>query len=429
MNRTRRICALCLCLAALAPSVLRAQEAAPAEKAERDYTRGWYVGAQGGVPFGVSGFTAFGADKTRAGWNVGLHGGYRFNPLLSLEAQARFGGLGLGNQSCCTEAGYWLGADGLRYFAPVSGMEGWEYADLMGKVTTQHYGVQLNVNLLGFFNATKESRWRLEVSPLLAAVGTKASIRTLSGDAEIMDSESRWHLGAGGNLQASYAVTKNLNIGIYSGITYLTGKSMDGLPESVHRNNYIWESGLRIGWAFGGKSRKAKAAAITPATPVQTVPAEQPKPAETVQPEQKPVTETIVPAEKPDTVAVQPADKAEITLVDKEGKAIDTNRFPTIYFSFNSVWIEPDERAKVSRIADTMKANPGLRIRITGWCDEIGGEEVNKRVSLQRAEAVKNGLVKRLVAAERIETVGGGIARDAKSAEEARNASTIEVIK
>lgn len=219
------------------------------------FLQGWYAGVQGGLPFGISGMSSFGADKTRVGWNVGLYGGYRFSSVFSLEAQLRFGGLGLGNQSCCAEAGYWLGADGMRYFAPVNGMEGWAYSDLMSRVTTQHYGVQLNVNVLGFFNATKDSRWRLEVSPLLAAVGTKASIRTLSGNAEVMDSESRWHFGAGGNLQASYAVTRNLNIGIYSGITYLTGKSMDGLPPSVHRNNFIWDSGVRIGWAFGKKSK------------------------------------------------------------------------------------------------------------------------------------------------------------------------------
>lgn len=30
-----------------------------------------------------------------------------------------------------------------------------------------------------------------------------------------------------------------------------------------------------------------------------------------------------------------------------------------------------------------MKADKSIRIRITGWGDDIGGEEVNKRVSLQ----------------------------------------------
>ncbi len=78
-------------------------------------------------------------------------------------------------------------------------------------------------------------------------------------------------------------------------------------------------------------------------------------------------------------------------------------------------------------IADIMKANPEMRVRITGWGDEIGGEEVNKRVSLQRAEAVKRMLGKWLIPAERVEAVGAGIAHDAQSREEARHAATIEI--
>ena len=42
----------------------------------------WYIGIQGGVPFGVSTFSSFGADKTRAGYDIGLYAGYRFNPVL-----------------------------------------------------------------------------------------------------------------------------------------------------------------------------------------------------------------------------------------------------------------------------------------------------------------------------------------------------------
>ena len=75
-----------------------------------------------------------------------------------------------------------------------------------------------------------------------------------------------------------------------------------------------------------------------------------------------------------------------------------------------------------------MKADKSFRIRITGWCDEIGGEEVNKRVSLQRAEAVKRVLGQWLIPAEHIEAVGAGINHNAATAREARNATTIEIV-
>lgn len=61
----------------------------------------WYIGIQGGVPFGISTFSSFGAGKTRAGHDFGLYGGYRFNPVLSLEAQAAWGRLNQSTQDCC----------------------------------------------------------------------------------------------------------------------------------------------------------------------------------------------------------------------------------------------------------------------------------------------------------------------------------------
>lgn len=233
---------------------LQAEEATQATRKRQD-AGGWYAGIQGSVPFGVSAFSSFGADKTRAGWSVGVYGGYRFNPILSLEAQAAWGETNASVRSCC--AGYWLGSDGNRYEAAVAGMEGWSYGELKSRVATQRYGVQLNVNLLGLFATTKRSRWTLELSPQLSAVGTKATFRTIADNAGAMKGATRWHFGAGGNVQAGYALTGHLHISIYTGITYLTGKPLDGTTEHLHKANYIWESGLKLGWSFGEQRKEA----------------------------------------------------------------------------------------------------------------------------------------------------------------------------
>lgn len=214
----------------------------------------FYLGLQGGVPFGVSQFSSFGADKTRAGWTAGIHGGYRFNPVLSLEAQAAWGQVNLSLRDCCPD--YWLGSDGVRYEASVAYMPGWNYSALRSRAFVQSYAVQLNVNLLGFFPATRDGRWTLELAPRLAATGTKAALYTIGGGNEALKGDTRRHLGAGGNLQAAYRITDHLNLGIYTGITYLTGSPLDGMPEHLHQANYIWESGLRLGWFFPTKTRK-----------------------------------------------------------------------------------------------------------------------------------------------------------------------------
>jgi len=207
----------------------------------------WYVGVDGGVPFGISTFSSFGADKTHVGFSVGAFVGYRLSPALSLEmAAAKFGKATLSARQCCVDAGYWLGSDGIRYNAPALGTDGWNYSDLKSSVAIQRYGVRLNVNLLGFFPATKSSRWTLGLAPEISAVGTKATVETLSDDATVMKGNNNWHLGLGCNVQVGYRITNTLGIGAYSGLTHLTGSRLDGMPEHPHKTNLVWESGVRF---------------------------------------------------------------------------------------------------------------------------------------------------------------------------------------
>ena len=111
---------------------------------------------------------------------MGLFGGYRFNPVLSAELSVKWGKANLSARDCCIEDGYWLGGDGKTYHAPVAGFGGADYTDLKSAVSLQQYGVRLNVNLFGFFRSLRYSRWRLEFSPMLAALGTKADVKTIA---------------------------------------------------------------------------------------------------------------------------------------------------------------------------------------------------------------------------------------------------------
>ena len=406
----------------LSVTIVFAQEGKPAQK---DSTRGWYVGAQAGMPMAEADFSSFGADKFRPGWTAGIHAGYHFTPVWSLEVSASWGQTFLAAQSCCYERGYFLGADHNRYrYTIPEGLGGWYYNDLKSHTFVQRYGLQVNMNVLGFFNATKNSRWRLEVSPAVYAVGTSSDLMTKADNTLVSDNINNWHLGYGGQSQVSYAVADNMNIGIYGGFTHLTGKPLDGMPE-LHSTNFIIDAGVKFSFAFGGKKRACKSAtaAVVPAVVSPTVSTEQPKPVV----EEVITSDTVaVQTVQPEVVKEQPKEVVEDVVTPPT--VANSIEIPVIYFSFNSIWIEPTERAKVKEIADMMKADKSIRIRITGWGDEIGGEEANKRVSLQRAEAVKRVLGQWLVPAERIETVGGGIKRDAASDAEARNASTIEII-
>lgn len=409
---------LLLCLWAVMPQGVSAQER---QEDGKHSVAGWYGGVQGGVPFGISTFSSFGADRTRAGYDIGLYGGYRFTPVLSAEISMQWGKTGLSLRECCTDSHYWLGCDGVCYHAPVAGMDGWDYGELKSSVALQQYGVRLNVNLLGFFERTRHGRWTLEVSPLLAAVGTKATVKTVADNADVLKNGTRWHLGWGGNLQAAYCLTEHLNIGIYSGITCLTSGRMDGIPKNVHHSNYIWESGVRLGWSFG---RGGKAKRPIP----QTAVTEQLHEVCPEQPETPAIgdikTDTIV--AQSDDWRISPTDKVETETVAVEGKEEAAPAFPTIYFAFNRTDIAAGETGKMERIRRALEEHPDVHILVTGWCDSKGGVAVNDRISCRRAEAVKAWLVRHGIKGERIHTQGKGIDRKETDAEKARRAEIEE---
>ena len=227
-------------------------------------SQGWYVGIEGGMPFGFSTFASFGHDKTHLGWAAGLYGGYRFNSIFSAELSAKYGEMNLSAQDCCVERNYWLGSDGVLYNAGVLGMDSWEYANLKSHVRMGRYGARVNVNLLGLFPQTADSRWDLAVSPHIYAVTTKADIQTIADDAKEMKGSTNWHLGYGADLQVGYQLTSCLKLGIYSGLTRLTGERMDGMPEHLHKNNFVWESGIRLGISFAKAKKKNVAVETTP---------------------------------------------------------------------------------------------------------------------------------------------------------------------
>ena len=364
-------------------------------------SKGWYLGVDGGLPFGLSTFSSFGHDKTHMGWAAGIYGGYRFNPIFSAELSARYGEVNLSAQDCCVERNYWLGSDGMLYNASVLGMDSWEYAQLKSHVRMGWYGARGHVNLLGLLRNTAHSRWTVAVSPHLYAVTTCADIQTLADNAEVMKGSTRWHLGYGASLQAGYQLTSNLNLGIYSGLTRLSGERMDGMPEHLHKNNFVWESGIRLGISFA-KTKKEKLMETSP-MPQQEVLMQETQQAlkqETQQQESAPEVNTAK--------QLQTTDKAE-TKVAVQGAAESAKvTFPAIYFGFNRITIRPSEVSKLKNILHILKENPEMKVTVTGWCDTRGSVAVNRRISRQRAQALKNWLVKRGIAASRISVVGKG---------------------
>ena len=151
-----------------------------------------------------------------------------------------------------------------------------------------------------------------------------------------------------------------IGVGIYSGVTYLTGDGMDGLPKSGHKANYIWESGIRVSFAFGKKSGKKADHGIA-----------YPTSAGQLQDERDNAVETA-PAEIPEqTVTDSTAQKTVVTVADNSTETDFV--FPTVYFDFNSISLRPSETSKLEAIL-------GIRGIAAGRITAVGrGSDVNEK--------------------------------------------------
>ena len=67
------------------------------------------------------------------------------------------------------------------------------------------------------------------------------------------------------------------------------------------------------------------------------------------------------------------------------------------------------DKAKLQQAVDFVKKYPGAKVQLEGYTDDIGTEQYNQALSVRRAEAVKNYLVKEhAVEAPMINASGNG---------------------
>lgn len=79
-----------------------------------------------------------------------------------------------------------------------------------------------------------------------------------------------------------------------------------------------------------------------------------------------------------------------------------------VLFAAGKAEVGPGAQRSVDKLADFLKAYPKRTVLIEGHSDNLGAEEYNVRLSQQRAEAVRDLLVARGVAGQRIRTKGYG---------------------
>ncbi len=80
----------------------------------------------------------------------------------------------------------------------------------------------------------------------------------------------------------------------------------------------------------------------------------------------------------------------------------------TINFASGSAYVSPASNRILDSVAEALKPCSGLSIEVGGHTDALGNADVNKALSQERANRIRDGLVKRGLTAVNITAVGFG---------------------
>lgn len=67
---------------------------------------------------------------------------------------------------------------------------------------------------------------------------------------------------------------------------------------------------------------------------------------------------------------------------------------PAVYFDFDQITLDDEALVTISKMANKLKKDPTLFVEVRGYCDYLGNNPYNDKLSKRRADRVKAELVK-----------------------------------
>ena len=95
----------------------------------------------------------------------------------------------------------------------------------------------------------------------------------------------------------------------------------------------------------------------------------------------------------------------EVEVIYQPAKVI---KLENVYFDFGKATLRPESFPSLNDLAELLKLKPAMVIEISGHTDDVGDDASNLTLSQQRAESVRNYLIKKGIVANRIVAKGYG---------------------
>jgi peptidoglycan-associated lipoprotein len=111
--------------------------------------------------------------------------------------------------------------------------------------------------------------------------------------------------------------------------------------------------------------------------------------------------------EAPKVEQAAPA-KEEVKEAPAERAAAGAAGLQPIYFDFDKSFVRDDAKPVMKANAEWLKANPKVKIKIEGNCDERGTKEYNQALGQRRATSAKKYLTDMGISAGRISLISYG---------------------
>ena len=380
----------------------------------KDYSR-WSIGVNIGMPFYAGDFRSVSRGNNNwAGYMFGLQGSYQFNPIFGARLSVDYGSNRAGSQRY--EDDFVLLPNGNTYYNVDFPEGGSYYKDLYSSVHSWNFGLNAEVNLLNLFRRSDgDRRWAVVLAPGSYLQKFSSTVKNRSNDEQFADKlDNKVNLGLGGDLAVRYRINHNFDVQLKGGMIWINNQDFDGINSiNTTKHNSMVTAQVGLIWKVGNsKGRKKDNIMYAPG----------------YLPMWKRATKTV-------TKVVHDTIYIEQKVLEKSPEVVVCKGFPkdlpAVYFERGKWKLDTDKYAReLFTIAKTLKENPEVQIDICGYADHTGGEAINKKVTLKRAEALKKFLVKVGIEPERLHTYGLGkdmtIEKELRYTEKARRGEVKE---